>query len=70
MTSRPHSSADIEGYFNTIVQVQGFVESQADRYVSSVLDVKHKSAPVVQFYYTNFREADSKFASPMPLLLI
>ena len=70
MTSRPHSSADIEGYFNTIVQVQGFVESQADRYVSSVLDVKHISAPVVQFYYTNFREPDSKFASPMLLFFI
>ena len=70
VTSRPHSSADIEGYFNTIVQVQGFVESQSERYVSSVLDVRHKSAPVVQFYYTNFREPDSKFASPMLLLFI
>ena len=70
VTSRPHSSADIEEYFSTIVHVQGFVESQAEKYVSSVLDVKHKSVPVVQFYYTNFREPDSKFASPMLLLFI
>ena len=70
VTSRPHSAAEIEGYFNTIVHVQGFVKSQAERYVSSVLDVKHKSTPVMQFYYTNFREADAKFASPMLLLFI
>ena len=70
VTSRPHSSAEIEEYFNTVVQVQGFVESQADRYVSSVLNVKHQSVPVMKFYFTNFRERDSKFASPMLLLFI
>ena len=70
VTSRPHSAAETEQYFNTVVQVQGFSEQQATGYLSKVLDAKHESASVMKFYYANFQKSYSKFASPMLLLFI
>ena len=70
VTSRPHSSVEIEQFFHTVVQVQGFSEHQADKYVSTILKEKHDTVQVMHFYYKNFQQIDSKFASPMLLLFI
>ena len=70
VTSRPHSSAEIEPYFNTVVRVQGFNPHQADKYVSTVLNMTHKAVPVIKFYHANFQKSDSQFALPMLLLFI
>ena len=70
VTSRPHGTGEIQQYFNTVVQVQGFNELQADKYLTHVLNTRHKSVPVMKFYHTNFGQHDSKFTSPMLLLFI
>ena len=70
VTSRPHSAAEIEPYFDTVVKIQGFSEDQAGRYVSSVLRSKQKTDDLLQFYFYNFRQPGSSYASPMLLLFI
>ena len=38
VTSRPGSTTDVEEYFDTVIQVQGFTEKQAKKYVCRFLE--------------------------------
>ena len=40
VTSRPHSCAEVEGYFSTIVRVNGFKRSQAEKFARQILEEK------------------------------
>ena len=40
VTSRPHSCGEVERYFSTIVRVNGFTRSQAEKFAKQILDEK------------------------------
>ena len=40
VTSRPHSCGNVERYFSTIVRVNGFTRSQAEKFARQILDEK------------------------------
>ena len=49
VTSRPHSTKDIERYFNTIVNVEGFNRNQAEKFAAEILTDGRKVHSVLRF---------------------
>ena len=49
VTSRPHNVSDFEEYFCTVVQVQGFTEHRANKYLTKILSDKAKVPDVLSF---------------------
>ena len=49
VTSRPHSTRDIEKYFPTIVSVEGFTEYEARKFASRILSERQKIDQVLRF---------------------
>ena len=49
VTSRPHSCANVEQYFQTIVRVNGFTRCQAERFALRILKNKSKVEAVMNF---------------------
>ena len=48
-TSRPHSTRDIQKYFPTLVSVEGFTFSEAEKFASRILSDKQKIHQVLRF---------------------
>ena len=49
LTSRPHSTRDIQKYFQTVVSVEGFTYSEAEKFASRILSDRHKIDQVLRF---------------------
>ena len=49
VTSRPHSTAEVERYFGTVARVQGFGHDQAKDFASKILDDERKIHQVMSF---------------------
>ena len=49
LTSRPHSIVDIEEYFDTIISVEGFTQSEARKFASRIVDDRKKIKAVLNF---------------------
>ena len=49
VTSRPHSTKEIQGYFPMVVNIQGFTSSSAEQFAKTFLDDQEKVLAVLQF---------------------
>ena len=49
VTSRPHSTRDIQKYFQTVVSVEGFTYSEAEKFACRILSDRHKIDQVLRF---------------------
>ena len=49
LTSRPHSTKEFEGYFDTIISVEGFTIHEARKFASRILDDEEKVEAVLDF---------------------
>ena len=49
VTSRPHSTGDIEKYFDTVASVEGFTWSNARKFASCIVPVKEKVDRIMEF---------------------
>ena len=56
VTSRPHSTRDIERYFPTVVRVEGFTKNKAKQFASKILSDDRKIDNVLSFRPSDFRE--------------
>ena len=70
LTSRPHGVEDIEGYFQTVVQIQGFSKSHTVEFISKVIKGGDKVQAVLSFNRENFVADQEHFTCPMLLLFI
>ena len=70
VTSRPGSTTDFEEYFDTVIQVQGFTEKQAEKYVCRFLVNPEMCGDILRFHSENFAHRRSTFLCPMMLLFV
>ena len=68
VTSRPHSTRDVENYFDTIVKVKGFSQNSARNYAFRVLRDEEKVEQILEFSKTGAsimhnEESDSEYES-------
>ena len=56
VTSRPHSTRDIEQYFPTIARVEGFTKHKAKQFASKILSDESKINDVLAFSPSYFRQ--------------
>ena len=68
VTSRPHSTRDVENYFDTIVKVKGFSQTSARKYAFRVLRDKEKVEQILESSQTGAsimhnEESDSEHES-------
>ena len=56
VTSRPHSTAEIERYFPTVVRVEGFTKNKAKQFVSKILSNERKIDDVLGFSPEHFKQ--------------
>ena len=57
LTSRPHSTREFEGYFDTIISVEGFTRSEAKKFASRIVDDEKKIKAVLDFNPAGDRSA-------------
>ena len=67
LTSRPHSTRDIEKYFDTIVSVEGFTRSEARKFALKIVPDKKKVEDILKFNPTGLREKISLYNCPILL---
>ena len=70
LTSRPHTVAEIEPHCETIVQLSGFSQSNAERYISKILENKQKAETVIRFVSGPTFSRTYPVHSPMMLLFL
>ena len=70
VTSRPGSTTDVEEHFDTIIQVKGFTEKQAEIYVCRCLENPEMCSDILRFHSENFTHRSSTYFCPMMLLFI
>ena len=56
LSSRPHSTLEIEKYFPTVVRVDGFTEKEATKFVSNFFTDKSKIEQIMRFKPSDYRE--------------
>ena len=56
ITSRPHSTREIQSVFQTVVRVDGFTTEEAKKYVSKFFTEKDKIAQILEFKPSGSRE--------------
>ena len=62
VTSRPHSTKQIEKYFPVILRVEGFTKSKAEQFASKILNDKQKVKTVL-----TFKPIDSEIDVDIPI---
>ena len=70
VTSRLHSSRQIERYFPAIVRVEGFTRDKAEQFASKILTDQQKIDAVLRFNPTNFREDVPIYKCPILLSFV
>ena len=66
VTSRPHSTRDIQKYFPTVVSVEGFTYSEAEKFASCILSDRWKIIKVLNFNPVSGRDRE---LHSVPILL-
>ena len=56
VSSRPHSSYEVQEHFSTIIRVEGFTESEAAKFVSNFFTDKNRITQILQFKPSDSRE--------------
>ena len=64
LTSRPHSTRDIERYFDTIVSVEGFTQSEARKFALKIVPDANKVEDILRFNPTGLSEKISLYNCP------
>ena len=67
VSSRPHSTTGIETHFQTVVRVDGFTRTEAEKFSFKILNDEKKVADVLNFNPADFRE--DVFLHHYPILL-
>ena len=49
LTSRPHSTKDVERYFEVIISVEGFIRSEAEKFASRIVSNPWRAQNVLDF---------------------
>ena len=70
VTSRPHTVAEIEPHFETVVQLLGFTQSNAERYISKILKNKQDAETLIKFVSGQYFNRTYPIRSPMILLFL
>ena len=65
VTSRPHSTGEVERYFRTVANIQGFGRNQAKTFASRILDNKPKVDQVM-----NFTPSGSEHLQSCPIIFL
>ena len=56
VSSRPHSINEVQIHFSTIVQVEGFTEKEASKFISNFFTDRNKISEILKFKPSNSRE--------------
>ena len=67
LTSRPHSTRDIERYFDTIVSVEGFTQNEARKFALRIVPDANKVEDILRFNPTGLNEKISLYNCPILL---
>ena len=67
LTSRPHSTRDIEKYFDTIVKVEGFTQTEARKFALRIVPEEKKVDQVLNFNPTDLKESFALYNCPILL---
>ena len=67
VTSRPHSTREIERYFPVIARVEGFTENKAEQFASKILRNDEKTAAVLKYNPVDFRQDVPIYKCPILL---
>ena len=67
MTSRPHSTKEIEKFFPTTARVNGFTYDKAKQFASKILSDEAKIEAVLTFNPADFEEKDQLHRCPILL---
>ena len=67
LTSRPHSTRDIERYFDTIVSVEGFTQTEARKFALQIVPDANKVEDILKFNPTSLNEKISLYNCPILL---
>ena len=67
VTSRPHSTKEIEHYFPVIARVEGFTHIKAEQFASKILNDQQKIDAVLRFSPMNFHEDVPIYKCPILL---
>ena len=67
VTSRPHSTKQIEKYFPVILRVEGFTYNKAEQFASKILSDNQKVAAVLNFNPAGLRDDVSRHICPILL---
>ena len=67
VSSRPHSVRGVQQYFPTIVNVDGFTEDEARKFVSKFLTDKNEIEKIIRFKPSDLRESFPVHKSPILL---
>ena len=70
VTSRPHSTRDIQKYFQTVVSVEGFTYSEAEKFACRILSDRHKIDQVLRFNPGRGRDRSPVYNVPILLSFI
>ena len=69
LTSRPHSTRDIQRYFDTIISVEGFTQSEARKFALRIVPDAKKVEEILNFNPTDFRGGEYISLCNCPILL-
>ena len=58
VTSRPHSTKDIEEHFDTVGRVEGFTRGEATKFVKSIVEDEDKVKQILEFSPTEEGQGD------------
>ena len=67
ISSRPHSTKEIEKYFHTVVRVNGFTRAEAEKFAFRILADDKKVQDVLNFSPVDFKEGINLFNYPILL---
>ena len=67
VTSRPHSTSEIEPHFPVIARVEGFTENKANQFASKILKDEQKISAVLNFNPADFRKDVPIYKCPILL---
>ena len=67
VTSRPHSTREIERYFPVIARVEGFTENKAELFAAKILRNDEKTAAVLKYNPVDFRQDVPIYKCPILL---
>ena len=65
ISSRPHTSKEIEKYFHTVVRVNGFTRGEAEKFAFKILEDDRKVQSILNFHPVDFQKGVGLFNFPI-----